>query len=199
MASWREEYIEALKERDEREKAIYQRIDDQLIDAFTKLLDRTAALEAEKTANPSSSDIAPKDPAQPSNPSDGIARMRSDLAEALRSKGQLQSRLKVAEAELERVKTKNKSDTKLIMDLSGERVVLSTKVRDRDEELRGKAKLLDDVQDEMISLNLQLHMAEQRSKKLQTENKELIDRWMARMGHEADEMNKTLNDPSHSK
>jgi hypothetical protein len=69
--------------------------------------------------------------------------MRSDLAEALRSKGQLQSRLKAAEAELERVKTKNKSDTRLIKDLSGERVVLITKVRDRDEELRGKAKLLD--------------------------------------------------------
>jgi hypothetical protein len=49
----------------------------------------------------------------------------------------------------------------------------------------------------MISLNLQLHMAEQRSKKLQADNKELIDRWMARVGHEADEMNKTLNDPSH--
>jgi hypothetical protein len=32
-------------------------------------------------------------------------------------------------------------------------------------------------------------MAEKRSKELQRENKELVDRWMARMGEEADAMN----------
>ena len=41
----------------------------------------------------------------------------------------------------------------------------------------------------MVSLNLQLNMTEQRSAKLEQENKELIDRWMARMGEEADAMN----------
>jgi len=41
----------------------------------------------------------------------------------------------------------------------------------------------------MISLNLQLNMAEQRSNKLQGDNQDLIDRWMARMGQEADAMN----------
>jgi len=45
----------------------------------------------------------------------------------------------------------------------------------------------------MISLNLQLNMVEQRNKKLETENKELIARWMAHKGREAEEMNKTLN------
>lgn len=45
------------------------------------------------------------------------------------------------------------------------------------------------VQDELASLNLQLNMAEDRSSKLQRENQELIDRWMARMGKEADAMN----------
>ena len=41
----------------------------------------------------------------------------------------------------------------------------------------------------MVSLNLQLNMAEERTKKLQRENKDLVDRWMARMGLEADAMN----------
>jgi hypothetical protein len=41
----------------------------------------------------------------------------------------------------------------------------------------------------MITLNLQLNMVEQRSNKLQGDNKDLIDRWMARMGQEADAMN----------
>jgi hypothetical protein len=41
-------------------------------------------------------------------------------------------------------------------------------------------------------LNLQLNMSEQRVKDLKAENKELIDRWMAYKGQEAEEMNKTL-------
>jgi hypothetical protein len=46
-----------------------------------------------------------------------------------------------------------------------------------------------DVQDEILSLNLQLNMSEERSNKLKGENNELIDRWMQRMGQEADAMN----------
>jgi hypothetical protein len=65
------------------------------------------------------------------------------LAEALRSNGQLQARTKAAEAELVKLKAKSKSDRKLIEDLSKERAFLSQKLKDRDEELRGKTKLLD--------------------------------------------------------
>lgn len=42
----------------------------------------------------------------------------------------------------------------------------------------------------MVSLNLQFNMAEERSKKLQKENQELIDRWMAKKGQEAEAMNR---------
>lgn len=107
----------------------------------TLLLGRTAALEAEKAANTAVS--VPKDPAQPSIPNDGNAQLRSDLAEALRSNGALQARIKVAEAELVKLRAKTKSDTKIIEDLTKERAVLSQKVRDRDEELRGKARFLE--------------------------------------------------------
>jgi hypothetical protein len=51
-----------------------------------------------------------------------------------------------------------------------------------------------DVHDEVISLNLQLNMSEQRVKDLRAENKELIDRWMAHKGHEAEEMNRKLQE-----
>lgn len=49
--------------------------------------------------------------------------------------------------------------------------------------------VLQDVHDETVSLTLQLNMAEEQSQKLRRENKELVDRWMARMGQEADAMN----------
>jgi len=192
MASWREEYIQALYYRDEREKASYERISDDFIDAYTKLLDRTVALEAEKAAKTSTSDPASKEPGLTSPVNDGNAQIRSDLAEALRSKGQLQTRIKNAETELVELRAKTKADTKRIGDLTRERATLMQKVKDRDDELRGKARFLEDVQDEVISLNLQLNMSEQNGKKLKAENKDLIDRWMARKGREADEMNETL-------
>lgn len=181
-----------------------------MISIVTSLLDRTAVLEAEKAANTSSPKPKSRDPTATSTSSDGTAQIRGELAEALRSNGHLQARTKIAEAELVRLKAKSKSEGKLIEDLSKERAFLTQKLKDRDEELRGKAKLLDvrrscsflirltdrfkDVHDEVISLNIQLNMSEQKAKDLTTENKELIDRWMARKGHEAEEMNKTLHD-----
>lgn len=46
------------------------------------------------------------------------------------------------------------------------------------------------MQDELVSLNLQFNMAEERAKKMEKENKELVDRWMTRVGQEAEAMNK---------
>lgn len=48
------------------------------------------------------------------------------------------------------------------------------------------------MQDENISLNLELNLCEQKVEKLRQENKELIDRWMASKRQEADEMNERL-------
>jgi Autophagy protein 16 (ATG16) len=50
----------------------------------------------------------------------------------------------------------------------------------------------------MITLNLQLTMAEQERDRFKKENKELIDRWMLRMAQEADAMN-LANEPISQK
>jgi chromosome segregation ATPase len=102
-------------------------------------------LEAEKAVTLSSKDPgnAPKDVVSSALPADVTIQLKSDLAEALRAKGQLQSRLKFAEDELDKLRVKTKTDTKLIKDLYAERAGLITKVKDRDEELKGKAKLLE--------------------------------------------------------
>ena len=57
----------------------------------------------------------------------------------------------------------------------------------RDREADG---MLQDVQDEMITLNLQLSMAEKERDRVKGENEELVDRWMRRKGAEADKMNR---------
>jgi len=86
-------------------------------------------------------DPSSKIPAQP--PNERNPQLRSDLAEALRSNGTLQARVKAAEAELVRLRAKSQSDSKTILDLTKERALLAQKVRDRNEELKGKARFIE--------------------------------------------------------
>lgn len=55
--------------------------------------------------------------------------------------------------------------------------------------MRGKARLLENVQDENATLNLELIQAEGEVKRVKKENEELVERWVKRMGKEADKMN----------
>lgn len=99
------------------------------------------ALETEKASR--ETPTSDSKPGTPAAPTEATAQIRSDLAEAIRSNGQLQSRIKVADAELVKLRAKSKADGKLIDELSRERTGLAQKTKDRVEELKGKAKLLD--------------------------------------------------------
>ncbi|KAK7949656.1 autophagy-related protein 16 [Apiospora saccharicola] len=126
----------------------------------------------------------------------GTAELKRDLAEALRSKGQLEAKLKTSTAELQKLRTKTKADDKRLHDLTAERNTLATKLKDRNEELVGKTKLLKEVQDDNLTLNMEINMTEQKAARVAAENKELVDRWMKRMAQEADAMNLS-NEPRH--
>lgn len=79
-------------------------------------------------------------------------------------------------------------------ELTAERNGLAAKLRDRTEELLGKNRLLEDVQDDNLTLNIQLDVRESECKKIKAENKELVDRWMKKMEKEAEAMN-LANEP----
>ncbi|PGH36940.1 hypothetical protein GX50_00175 [[Emmonsia] crescens] len=209
MSNWREEYFLALGVRDAREQA-----NAAIYDAYTRLADRTSRLHPQHQSHPSTSSASHrtgspagsgnnnnnKKPTPSSKQQHGnetqphhdmlLAAARQDLSEAQRSRTELVDKLSKTSAELEKLRRKTNADARRIEALVAERALLLTRVKDRDEELRGKAKLLDNVQTELVSLNLQFNMAEDRAKRLETENKELVDRWMARMGQEAEAMNK---------
>lgn len=105
------------------------------------------------------------------------------------------------------LRKKTKEDARQLRKLNSEKAALATKLQDREHELREKRKLVEvtspggflheaaeadcaqNVQDEMITLNLQLTLAEKDRDKVRAENKELVDRWMKRMAQEADAMN----------
>ncbi|KAI9370589.1 autophagy-related protein 16 [Aspergillus egyptiacus] len=195
MAHWRDEYAAALAARDRREKANIA-----FYDAYTKLADRAASLTGEPpsaqgaTQQPTQTTPVADPRRQPSPapgvpPKDLLAATRADLAEAQRSRSELQERLARVTADWEKLRKRSTQDGKRVKSMESEITHLQLRLKDRDEELRGKAKLLEDFQDELATLNLQLNMAEERTDRLQKENKELVDRWMARMGKEADAMN----------
>ena len=120
---------------------------------------------------------------------DSVPKIRQDLAEAQRSRGLLETKFQSTTEELWKLKIQSSLDSKRISEILRERDSLARSVRDRDEEIKGKAKLLEDVHDETVSLTLQLNMADERSRKLEAENQDLVERWMKRVGEEADNMN----------
>jgi hypothetical protein len=112
------------------------------------MADRISALEAEKAALEAQGAItsqnAPKGSAtEPSKDDPGLAQLRFDLAEALRSKGVAETRLRVAEEELAKIRVKSKQDTRSLRGLETERVSLTTRLKDREYELREKRKLVE--------------------------------------------------------
>lgn len=129
------------------------------------MADRISALEAEKASLEShiSKSSAPKSSARPVEPSSddpGTAQLRLDLAEALRSKGVTEKRLRTAEEELIKLRSKTKSDTRAIRELTAERNSLITRVNDREHELREKRKL---VEVRPTSCTLKTHICETNS------------------------------------
>lgn len=201
MADWKAHYLSALKARDELEQA-----DAEIYDKCTRLADRNAELRAElrrlkvatKAETPASNPVpAPlisygfrrQTSPQPVSDSDETIQLRQGFAKAQQDRADLQSQLGSVKKELEAVMVKGKNDGKKIAQLTSSVSQLSTKLRDREEELRGKAKLLVNVQDENATLSLELNQAEQEVKRIKKENQELVERWVARMGKEAEKMN----------
>ncbi|KAK2737561.1 hypothetical protein FQN57_007496 [Myotisia sp. PD_48] len=203
MSSWLEEYSAALDVRDEREKANIA-----TYNAYTRLADRTSKLEnhaaaasssplsgSQQTGSPTPQPGVSRKPSgkiqtQQPDLSNALSAARRDLVAAQKSRTELSDQLSETTEKFEKLKKKYITDRQKFADLAVERTQLQVRMKDQDEELRGKAKLLDDVQGELVSLNLQFNMAEERSAKLARENKELVDRWMARVGQEAEAMNR---------
>ena len=124
--------------------------------------------------------------------------MRAELAQAHKSRSDLENRLSSATAELAAIQTTSSEQKKRIATLERTKEQLERRAKDRTEELKGKGRLVEEVQDEMVSLNLQLNMAEQEREKLKKENEELTKRWVEKMESEAVSMNKRMEKESRN-
>ena len=75
--------------------------------------------------------------------SDTLAKVRQDLSEAQRSRGLIEARLQSVTEELQKLKIQSSLDNKRIRELTRETATLTRGLIDRDEELKGKAKLVE--------------------------------------------------------
>jgi chromosome segregation ATPase len=124
------------------------------------------------------------------NPSELLTTLRVDLATTQKARSALQVQLADLTAQLSALSIQQRSSQNQVTSLTKQVLETERKLQDRDEELRGKSKLVEQAQDEMVALELQFNLAEQRSEKLEKENKELVERWMKRMGEEAERVNR---------
>jgi hypothetical protein len=111
------------------------------------------------------------------------------LASAQKARTDLEAQL----ASMKTLRYDNQQQVKIIEGLTKELLGMQRKLRDRTAEVNEQKKLTEQVQTEIISQNLELNMAEENLEKCRAENKELIKRWMEKMGEEADEMNQQSN------
>jgi len=77
------------------------------------------------------------------SPTELLNTTRAELSEAQRSRSELQEKLNRVNTEVEKLRKKNTQDARRINALESERQQLNSRLKDRDEELRGKAKLLE--------------------------------------------------------
>ena len=201
-----EEYLKALQIRDEQEQA-----QQDIINAYTKLADAYAGAQQARGVDPE-----PEQPETPAAPisrippsitgshaptpqrpdSDLPAQLRADLLAANRTVHDLNLQIASFKDEVETLKGKLGAHEKKagqynarIAKLEAERLSLHRRLRDKDGELKEKQRLVSSVQDENVGLEMQMNIAEERARKLEEENRELVERWMKRMGTEAEKMN----------
>ncbi|KAL9051338.1 MAG: hypothetical protein Q9162_006093 [Coniocarpon cinnabarinum] len=209
MSDGLEEYLQALNVQQQRERA-----QEEVINAYTKLADAYAEAQKRKFANPPEPEETPEKrsgslprippsitgsraPTPQRAASSSSSQLRTDLMNANKTIHDLNMQAASFKDEIETLKNKaTVSDKRTgqlhgrIAKLEGDRSSLNRKLKDRDGELKEKNRMMNEMQDEMVGMEMQMNMAEERAKKLEKDNQDLVERWMKKMGGEADEMNR---------
>ena len=125
-------------------------------------------------------------------PTPGSASLAADLSAAQSARGSLQNQLHKLEAAHSKTTAELRNLRSSHANLNNQHVILQKRFRDRDTELRGKTKLLENIQDELATTEIELTVQNREMEKLRRENQTLVDRWMKKMAGEAEKMNIAL-------
>ncbi|KAK6516737.1 hypothetical protein TWF506_006629 [Arthrobotrys conoides] len=184
-SAWRSDLLTAFAERDIREKSHAS-----LISEYSRLADRTAILNSTATTPAPSTDQEPsKVSADLQALHATIATLRTDLATSQKDRTTLQTQLTTVTTSLTLLQRSSTANLRELDKVKTERYHLEQKVKSRDDDSKLNRKMIENLQDEIIALNIQLNIGEQAKARLKSENEELISRWMALKKDEAEAMN----------
>ncbi|KAF8469227.1 autophagy-related protein 16 [Kalaharituber pfeilii] len=208
MESWKGSVLNALQERDRREKS---QID--IISAYTRLASRTAFLEAKVSALQANRPAAVGTTAQASNrtgsqnqsssqtnlPVSGGGgtfdpthpahlQLKTDLSEAQRTKASLTTENAALKAQHAQVVAAHTTCKATISQLTTERDLARNKLATREEEMQYKNKQVERLQDDIIALEMQLNVLHDQKDQLQRDYDSLVARMMKYKEREAEEL-----------
>ncbi|KAI5840225.1 autophagy-related protein 16 [Morchella snyderi] len=186
-SSWRIDFLNSLTQRDKREKS-----HDAFISAYSRLASRTASIhESSASFKDASNALGEGVPegGDLSGAAAGLIQLRADLTAAQQTKAHLQLSLKAVSEEKDTLQRKLEQQDRIIL----ERNRLDRRTRDLEEEVRAKNKHIQELQDEILTLTMELNMLTKREEAVRKENKELVDRYMAEMAKKAESMNRASN------
>ena len=121
----------------------------------TKLADRTAVLQAASSTKVAQLRSVPEPSSRQQNdtvvyqiassidPTEVVAKVRQDLSEAQRSRGLIEGKLHEVMEDLQKLKMQSSLKSKHLSELGKEKASLIIRLKDCDEELKGKTKLLE--------------------------------------------------------
>ncbi|RVD80724.1 uncharacterized protein DFL_008617 [Arthrobotrys flagrans] len=186
-ANWRSDILIAFAERDVREKS-----QASIISEYSRLADRTAIL-----ASASAITSLPTDQPQSNSSADlqtlhaTLATLRTDLATSQKDRTTLQTQLTTTTTSLLLLQKSSTANLRELDKVKTERYHLEQKLKSKEDDSKLNRKMIENLQDEIIALNIQLNIGEQAKMRLKSENEELISRWMALKKDEAEAMNNT--------
>ncbi|KAK9332438.1 autophagy protein 16-domain-containing protein [Lipomyces starkeyi] len=174
-ADWRSTMVKSIEiERDVRETKIYY-----IIDAYTKLAERAVAAETNPVGLTTGAGTNSRE----------LARIRVELESLYNNQSSSKSIIENLEAEAEKLKLYNARIDAEFEKLQLDKKKLESRLKTRDEEYRERNKSIQILQDEILTYQIQLNVAEDKVNKLEKENRELVNRWMERVSREAEKLN----------
>src|SRR6266480_2701438 len=176
-------YLANLTLRDKREQA-----NASLINQYTRLADRTASVEAKlhsiETGTGKSAGADTE-----STLGDLVKHLRSELVSAREELARTQQSETSARERVTQLTSELETTRKDVNTHIKQVALLTRKLKDRDAEAREQRKLIERIQDEMVGLNLEKNMAEQKKESAEKELEELEGRLMEWKRREAEKMN----------
>ncbi|KAL1934483.1 hypothetical protein VTP01DRAFT_6665 [Rhizomucor pusillus] len=203
MATFRETILARLDERNQREHAFHEIIlaTQHWLHAAIDLEKRSSELEAiakslefqnetlTRNAEYAQAHGSPKNQQRVAELERRLQKLNEERAEMYKTQSENAQRLLQMNEQKQQIEKKEKQSSEEIARLNDQVARLTSKCELQTMQLKEKDVTIQILQDELAALQLEIITTEERSKKLEKENDQLLKRWLEKKNEEAEKMN----------